>query len=81
MCTTGHGRRPFVTSHGHLAIGPESLRVGDYVVIILGAGVPHVVRAIDGHADFILVGEAYTHGCMDGEAAEPGAIVQSIELH
>ncbi|KAK5126780.1 hypothetical protein LTR85_009714 [Meristemomyces frigidus] len=77
----GKGRRPFLTSAGHLAIGPEEARNGDAIAIIIGAEVPYVLRRrLDGEG-FIFIGEAYVHDCMDGRAAGPDAVVSEIVLH
>ncbi|KAF4853646.1 Heterokaryon incompatibility protein 6, OR allele [Colletotrichum siamense] len=59
-------RRPFGCIKGHIGLGPLELRDGDSVWVILGADVPFILRpAIDG--GFLVVGEAYVHGIMDGE--------------
>jgi len=61
-------RRFFVTEKGFMALGPAEVKVGDMVVVIQSVHVPIVLRKDetgDGHA---VVGEAYVHGLMDGEA-------------
>jgi hypothetical protein len=77
----GRGRRPFLTSSGHLAIGPEELVVGDHIVIVLEAPVPYVLRPRDHGSGFLFIGEAYVHDCMDGEVAGDDAVICRIELH
>ncbi|KAN0071429.1 Heterokaryon incompatibility protein (HET) domain containing protein [Elaphomyces granulatus] len=61
------GRRLFRTDGNYLGIGPESLQKGDQVWVIAGATVPMILRKSEsGH--WRLVGEAYVHGIMNGEA-------------
>jgi hypothetical protein len=72
-------RRFFRTSAGRLGMGPLEMRVGDRVVVLAGAKQPFVVRAWEGEQGVWeedgksgscvrLVGFAYLHGVMDGEA-------------
>lgn len=74
VSTAVDGKRFFVTERGHIGWGPNSSKVGDRVAVLLGAQVPFLLREVqpgiggEGHADFALVGEAYVHGIMDGEA-------------
>ena len=67
------GRRAFITSNGHLGIGPAILEEGDLVVIICGMEVPMLLRSCDGGV-YMLIGEAYVDGIMDGEAMENSSI-------
>ncbi|KAK7530916.1 heterokaryon incompatibility protein-domain-containing protein [Phyllosticta citribraziliensis] len=65
------GRRPFATARGMLGLGPVELREGDVVWVLWGADVPFVLRREGGGAGegrWSVVGEAYVHGIMDGEA-------------
>ncbi|SMR60919.1 unnamed protein product [Zymoseptoria tritici ST99CH_1E4] len=63
------GRRLFTTSQGHLGIGPAPMQVDDAVCVIRGCGAPMVLRPVMDETDiFTVVGEAYVHGMMDGEA-------------
>ncbi|KAM7182616.1 hypothetical protein V8F33_014169 [Rhypophila sp. PSN 637] len=58
----------FVTKKGFIALGPAETKVGDRVVVLEGMHVPTILRKDevgDGHA---VVGEAYVHGLMNGEA-------------
>ena len=59
-------RRLIVTGKKYLGLAPAHVQPGDVVVILVGALVPIVLRRVDNH--HILVGEAYVHGIMDGEA-------------
>lgn len=56
-----------VTTSGHLAWIPPSSQVGDQVCLFKGAPFPLVVRNLtEGHSH--LIGDAYVHGIMHGEA-------------
>ena len=79
----GDGRR----SGRLLGLGPGMAGVGDCVVIAEGARVPFVVRQVTGQADdkeedrWMLVGECYVHGMMDGEVVKvEGVQVESMLL-
>ncbi|KAF6784165.1 heterokaryon incompatibility protein [Colletotrichum musicola] len=75
-------RRFFVTrGTRYLSIGPASLRPGDKVFVIAGCNFPLILGEVadengTGTGEFELVGEAYVHGIMAGEAIswmkEPG---------
>ncbi|KZZ99027.1 HET domain-containing protein [Moelleriella libera RCEF 2490] len=58
----------FVTSTGHIGIGPSNTEVGDYVSVIMGGGVPYVLRSNGSNRHF--VGESYVEGYMRGEALQ-----------
>ncbi|KAH9238764.1 hypothetical protein K456DRAFT_1769710 [Colletotrichum gloeosporioides 23] len=59
-------RRPFGCMKGYIGFGPLEMREADSVWVIIGADVPFILRpAADG--GFLVVGEAYVHGIMDGE--------------
>lgn len=68
--------RLFRTVKGYLGIGTESCQVGDTVCIASGSRVPLILRQLEvvsmGAGDEArrheLVGAAYVHGCMHGEA-------------
>lgn len=59
----------YVTSkQGCLGIGPMPTREGDSVAVLLGGGVPYVLRPQDGR--FVMVGESYVVGLMEGQAIQ-----------
>ncbi|PIB02416.1 hypothetical protein CB0940_01468 [Cercospora beticola] len=61
------GRVFFGTTTGYIGLAPHGTIEGDLVYIILGSGVPYVLRPqTDG--TFKLIGEAYVQGVMNGEA-------------
>jgi hypothetical protein len=75
-------RRIFKTKRGYMGLAPETAEVGDRVCVLFGAKVPHILReeragegttgdaaAKDGGC-YVLVGDAYVHGLMDGEALD-----------
>jgi hypothetical protein len=59
-------RRLFVTKNGHVGIGSVRTQPRDAVFIISGCNFPIVLRPRGGN--FAVVGEAYVHGYMAGEA-------------
>ena len=60
----------FVTNAGSFGIGPRPLRVDDEVWLLEGGRTPFILRKrADGQ--FCMVGEAYVHGIMYGEAMTP----------
>jgi len=68
-------RRMFLTEKGYLGVGPTAVKAGDEVVIVPGAAVPFVLRK---HGNIrLLVGEAYVHGIMDGEAMKGDDVVMT----
>jgi hypothetical protein len=85
-----YGRRKlFVTKRGYLGLGPASAREGDEVWLLPGAGGAFVFSEPDeepmaGEADGTcrkVVGAAYVHGVMQGEAIERGEVVfEPLEL-
>jgi hypothetical protein len=63
--------RPFLSKKGYIGLAPEFAAPGDTICVILGAIAPYVLRKIS-DGGFKLVGEAYVHGIMDGEAMDMG---------
>ncbi|KAH8897871.1 hypothetical protein GQ53DRAFT_837633 [Thozetella sp. PMI_491] len=73
------GRRVFRTAEGYLGIGNSRLQDGDAVMLVAGASTPFIFRSVDGQNTFSLVGEAYVHGVMDGEALNFGPDEPQLE--
>lgn len=69
MSTYAFNGHFFITETGSLGMGSRGLRRKDLVCALLGAGVPFVLRQV-GADRFVLVGEAYVHGIMDGEVMQ-----------
>lgn len=61
------GRAFVSTKNGRIGLAPKHTQRGDMVVILWNAGSPYVLRPL-GNEHFKLVGEAYIHGLMYGEA-------------
>lgn len=66
------GKRPYVTKNGYLGMGPGHSKPGDNVVVFHGDTIPYVVRPVPEKGDkmYLLMGEAYCDGIMDGELAD-----------
>ncbi|KAH0559693.1 hypothetical protein GP486_003790 [Trichoglossum hirsutum] len=62
-----NGRRLFSTEGNYLGIAAQSLQKGDTIWVLAGAAVPVVLRPLP-NGNWKLVGEAYVHGIMNGEA-------------
>lgn len=62
------GQHIYRTTQGHMGVVPKRAQKGDFIVVLFGGSVPHVVRK-HGHDDgeFLYIGEAYCDGVMDGE--------------
>jgi len=56
----------FVSEGGYIGLCPCGALVGDLVCVVLGSEVPLVLRPKG--EEYLLVGGAYVHGIMDGEA-------------
>ena len=61
-------RRFFITEEGQLGLGPRLIEPGDLVCVLLGSEVPFVLRKAGDC--YVLVGECYYHGFMEGRAVE-----------
>ncbi|VUC38131.1 unnamed protein product [Clonostachys rosea] len=62
------GRKLIRTRNGFLGTGSHELQVGDLICVFFGSAVPFILRPREGGDGFILVGDAYVHGIMNGEA-------------
>jgi Heterokaryon incompatibility protein (HET) len=70
-------RRFFRTDKGYFGLGPDVVIVGGRCCVLLGSHVPHLLYQMPDSGRYILLGEAYIHGLMDGEAMkmwEEGAL-------
>lgn len=77
-------RRLFVTSNGHLGLGPESLKKGDELHLVLGMDVPVILRPASEEwrrlgkpykFGWVYIGQAYVHEMMSYE----GDLVADID--
>ncbi|KAF2821512.1 HET-domain-containing protein [Ophiobolus disseminans] len=76
----------FITKLGYIGIGPPDAQAGDQVWVFYGGQVPFFLRktnpdnVIEGNHKLTLVGDAYVHGIMDGEAVDGKFQEQSVWL-
>ncbi|KAI1362276.1 heterokaryon incompatibility protein 6 [Xylaria arbuscula] len=66
--TAAIGRGFATTRTGYIGLAPPCAQAGDLVVVVLGATVPYVLRKVQN--GYILVGDAFIHGLMYGEALQ-----------
>ena len=59
----------FTTTRGYMGVVPGGALVGDILSVVHGLDVPFVFRK-RGQNSFILVGGAYVHGLIDGQAVD-----------
>jgi hypothetical protein len=78
----------FITKKGYIGAGPPDTRPGDQVWILCGGQVPFVLRQtengstdLDRACERRLVGDAYVHGIMDGEAVDENEEMRTVRLH
>jgi hypothetical protein len=71
--------RPFLTGWRYLGVGSESLREHDSIWIIPGSRVPLILREVS-LGKFQVVGGAYVHGFMKGEALKTNPIYRDITI-
>lgn len=57
------------TKQGRYVLGPKVKKCGEVVCVLFGGKMPFVLRQWNGD-QFLLVGECYVHGLMQGEAIE-----------
>lgn len=55
------------TTRGYIGLIPEHAQTGDVICVLLGGPTPYVLRPVD-DGNYILVGECYVYGLMNGEA-------------
>lgn len=76
-------RVPFVTKRGYLGLGSPQIKMGDVVVILGGGNVPYILRPVvsgTGANLYQLVGEAYVHGIMYGEAVAAKHEIKTFKI-
>ena len=59
--------RPFLTKGGFVGMAPLTAMAGDKVVVFVGAELPFIIKPMQ-NGTYRLLGEAYCHMIMDGEA-------------
>jgi hypothetical protein len=71
----------FITKYGYIGLGPLSTFVGDDVAIFYGEKTPYILLSRSRKsATFHLIGEAYIHGLIEGEALQEDAQAKIINL-
>ncbi|KAI1128267.1 heterokaryon incompatibility protein-domain-containing protein [Nemania abortiva] len=60
------GRRVARTVKGGIGLVPQEAKPGDTIFLLRGFDAPYVLRKTKGIDDYLLVGECYLHGYMDG---------------
>lgn len=60
-------RNLMATTRGYIGLIPDDAQTGDVVCVLLGGPTPYVLRPV-GDGDYILVGECYVYGLMNGQA-------------
>lgn len=75
----------FITKLGYIGIGPPQTQPGDQIWVFHGGNVPFMMRKFANQegddSQLTLVGDAYVHGIMDGEALNNEPHVQTVRLH
>jgi hypothetical protein len=67
------------TTTGYIGLCPHGTRDGDLIFFTMGADVPYVLRPLEDHNAYELIGEAYVQGAMHGEVVQMDNIpVQDI---
>lgn len=65
--------RIFMTREGFVGMGPACMRTGDLVVVLNRTDLPSVVRKEKSSSNkFLLLGECYCDGIVDGETVDRG---------
>lgn len=71
-------RKFFRTDYGFVGIGTDNIENGDVVSIVFGADMPLILRPFGTFHE--LVGAAYVHGVMRGEAADIYGFLRDLGL-
>jgi Heterokaryon incompatibility protein (HET) len=61
------GRTMIRTTSGLLGMAPTNTQVDDGIFILKGGRTPFVLRETDEEDEYLLIGECYIHGAMDGK--------------
>jgi hypothetical protein len=74
----------FITKSGYIGIGPPDTSPGDRVWVFKGGNVPFVMRDAGAEGkdqpQLTLVGDAYVHEIMDGEAMDNQSQMQCVHI-
>ena len=72
-----HGRKFNASSNRYLGWVPEETKQGDLICIFKGSDVPYILRPFR-EGRYILIGESYIHGIMEGERLAGGRLEQEF---
>lgn len=74
-------QRALITTHsGQLGLAPSSVQKGDEVWILAGSNSPSILRRTPVSGEYELVGQAYVHGIMYGEAVRDRSAADSRSI-
>ncbi|EPE33782.1 hypothetical protein GLAREA_06795 [Glarea lozoyensis ATCC 20868] len=73
-------RKLFISDEGWLGLAPMNSVPGDRIALLEGGRVPFILRPTGNENQFEMVGDAYVHGIMDGEAWDEGKDLIDIVL-
>lgn len=76
-------RRSFLGAEGYVGVGSMGMQAGDVVCVLYGGSFPFILREADKDGEsgaYMLVGQAYCDGIMDGEALDMGIVDQEFRL-
>ncbi|XPS98678.1 hypothetical protein M3J09_007874 [Ascochyta lentis] len=79
VSSVSKGRTFFITEQGRMGWAPKNSMPGDVIAVLTGGRVPIVLRPNQGC--YAVVGDAYVHGVMDGEAMVEADDLEYLELH
>ncbi|KAI4611427.1 hypothetical protein J4E80_007648 [Alternaria sp. BMP 0032] len=77
----------FITKRGYLGMGPPTTLPGDQIWVFYNGNVPFVMRkrnteeVENGYHELRLVGDAYVHGIMDGQAISDEHVTQTAHIY
>lgn len=80
---TNYESRPVVTEGGFVGLVPSESLPGDVIVLFVGGTTPFVLRRLheeSGKQGFLLVGECFIYGMMDGEFSNGDEEVTTFQL-
>ena len=79
IASVSKGRTFCTTEQGRIGWVPKNSIAGDAIAVLTGGQLPIVLRSCGDH--HTVVGDAYVHGVMQGEAFESANDLECIELH
>jgi hypothetical protein len=67
---SSHNRKMARTTNGHVSMIPAAAEEGDYLALCEGSSMPLILREVND--TWMLIGDCYVHGVMNGEAFDGG---------